>query len=463
MTIRVRLTLWYLLTFGLALIGLTVLLYSSLSRGIRQEFDRSLLLKAAEIHMGISSKGEQYLSGEPNAAILLLPPADEYAQPGIYVQILGPHGNVRDTSTNLQGRELPMRSDQIAEGLAGMESIHTVTMGESQQVRVVTKPLIVGGQVYGLVQVGQSLQPVEDTIRQIGLISAFSALCVIVLAGLSGWFLAKKAFESVDKMIARAQVADASSGPGRRLHYEGPEDEIARLVRTLNGMLERVEESVEAQKRFIADSSHELRTPLTAIRGNVDLLERETDEQSRSESLDSIKREAERMSRIVQNLLLLAQLDAQSSFNPHEVELDTLLLDVFRQAKVMAGSRRVQLGNEDVATVKGDADQLKQMLLNLVDNAIKYTPPDGQITLALYRDDQWARIEVADTGVGIPEEHLPHIFDRFYRVDKVRSRSQGGTGLGLAIVKSIAELHGGQVTVTSSVGQGSSFAVWLRL
>jgi len=461
--IRVRLTLWYILVFGVALITLTAVLYVFLSNSLMQEVDRTLWLKAAEIRMEMASKGEQYLAQEENAGHRALPPVNEFAQPGIYIQVLDSRGVVLDTSTNLQGQQLPVRIDQIAQGLAGKESIFTLEAGENQRVRVVTMPLTADDRVYGLVQVGQSTRNVEIATLQIGYWLALGALGVILVAGVLGWFLARKAFASVDRVIESAKLIDLSAEPGKRLHYDTPHDEIGKLVQTLNSMLERTEQSLESQRQFIADSSHELRTPLTTIRGNVDLLERQTDDACRKESLDSIKREAERMSRIVQNLLLLAQIDAQQAFNPRQVELDTLLLDVFRQAKTMCNGRTIQLGNEDQVTVMGDADQLKQMVLNLVDNAIKHTSPDGRITLSLGKDDKWAWIEVNDDGVGIPAEHLPKIFDRFYRVDKARSRAQGGTGLGLAIVKSIAELHGGRVTVSSALGKGSTFTIWLRL
>ncbi|MCL5962401.1 MAG: HAMP domain-containing histidine kinase [Chloroflexi bacterium] len=464
MPIRVRLTLGYVLFFGIAIIAVTTLLYLFLSSNLQQEVDRTLWLKAADIHIDLTSKGETYLDqmakGPPPRGLTT---ANEFAQPGIYVQILDSKGVVVDASANLQGQQLPTNSEQVIQGLAGKQSIQTLAAGENQRVRVITMPLKGGNRVFGLVQVGQSLHNVEATINQIGYFLLFSTLGLILVAGLSGWFLARKAFASIDRVVQSAQEIDLAAEPGKRLIYEGPEDEIGGLVRTLNAMLERTQEALESQKQFIADSSHELRTPLTSIRGNVDLLERQIGEEDRRESLDSIKREAERMSRIVSNLLLLAQLDAQQVRNLREVELDTLLLDVFRQAKVMADGRTVELGNEDVAMIKGDADQLKQMILNLVENAIKYTPAGGKITLSLGKEGRWAKMEVSDSGVGIPQEHLPHIFDRFYRVDKARSRGQGGTGLGLAIVKSIAELHGGEVTVTSSVGEGSTFTVWLRL
>ncbi|HID63510.1 MAG TPA: hypothetical protein EYP49_12340 [Anaerolineae bacterium] len=166
------------------------------------------------------------------------------------------------------------------------------------------------------------------------------------------------------------------------------------------------------------------------------------------------------MSRIVADLLLLAQADAGVELEKKPVELDTLLLEVYRQSQLMADGVEVKLGHEDQAVVMGDADRLKQLLLNLVDNAIKYTPPGGEVRLSLYREQGWVQVAVSDTGMGIPPEDLPHIFERFYRTDKARRR--GGTGLGLSIAKWIAEAHGGHLTVESEVGKGSTFTLWLR-
>jgi signal transduction histidine kinase len=228
-------------------------------------------------------------------------------------------------------------------------------------------------------------------------------------------------------------------------------------------MLGRIEELFRAQQRFVADVSHELRSPLTAIRGNLDLLRRGAIENrdERDTALAAIESESARMQRLVQDLLLLAQADAGITIQKNLVELDTLLLDVYRQARLTAGGNKVSLGSEDQAQVLGDADRLKQLFINLVDNAIKYTPNGGEVKLSLERDAQWVRVAIADAGVGIPAQDLPKIFDRFYRVDKARARDKGGTGLGLAICKWIAEAHGGRIEVQSQVGKGSTFTVWL--
>jgi heavy metal sensor kinase len=323
-------------------------------------------------------------------------------------------------------------------------------------------PLTGNNRVLGLVQVGQSLHNVEVATRTIGYFLLVSVIGTLILASVAGWFLAGKALQPIDNITRTAQMIQTTNDLGRRLEFRGPMDELGRLVNTLNDKFARIEQTFRIQEQFVADSSHELRTPLTVIRGNVDLLERDMDQESRQESLRSIKREAERMSNIVSDLLLLAQLDRHQTAERRPVQLDTLLLETFRDAKMLAKNKRVELGREDAVSVFGDPDRLGRMMWNLVSNAIRYTPDGGKITLSLYRQDGWAHLQVADTGIGIAPGDIPHLFDRFYRVDKARSRAIGGTGLGLAIVKSIVDMHGGEITVTSTPGHGSTFTVRLR-
>jgi signal transduction histidine kinase len=225
-------------------------------------------------------------------------------------------------------------------------------------------------------------------------------------------------------------------------------------------MLERLDNFFQAQVRLSADVSHELRTPLTAIRGNVDLLRRgaANDPDELNDALAIIDGELDRMSRIVADLLLLSQADAGISLRVEPVELDTIVLDTYREARVIANGVNVQLGHEDQAIVQGDADRLKQLLINLVINAIKHTPSGGDVTLSLYRDPEWIRIIVADTGRGIAPTALPHIFERFYQVEGSNPK---GSGLGLSIAQWIAKAHGGQITAISKLGKGSTFTLWL--
>jgi signal transduction histidine kinase len=238
-------------------------------------------------------------------------------------------------------------------------------------------------------------------------------------------------------------------------------------VRTFNQMIARLESAFDTQRRFVADSSHELRTPLTVIRSNLHLLRRTDDPSERSELIDITDVEVARLNRMVNNLLYMAQMRAGHDLNPvlQEVELDSLLLDIFAKARSMAAlkNQTVTLAHEDIAAALGDRDQLQHLLLNLLDNASKYTPEGGTIALGLWVDGQWARIEVRDNGRGIAATDLPLIFDRFYRASDARVRERTGSGLGLAIVKSIADAHNAHVEVFSKVGEGTTFRVWLPL
>jgi len=181
------------------------------------------------------------------------------------------------------------------------------------------------------------------------------------------------------------------------------------------------------------------------------------------ESLNAIQAASDRMTRMVGDLLLLAQADAGQAIRRERVELDTLMLEVYRQMRPMLEGIELSIGEEDQATVMGDTDRLKQLLLNLVDNARKYTPQGGKVTLGLRRAEGWAVLTVTDTGMGIPTQDLPHIFERFYRVDKARSRAAGGAGLGLSIVQWIVQAHGGKISVQSEPGHGTTFTVRLAL
>jgi signal transduction histidine kinase len=230
----------------------------------------------------------------------------------------------------------------------------------------------------------------------------------------------------------------------------------------LNQTLERLERLFHGRQRFLADVSHELRTPLTTIRGNVDLMRRmgEAD----PEALDVVQDELQRMTRLVDDLLLLARADTGSlPIQRKPVELDTVFLDIYRQVRSLDQPVDIVLREVDQAYVLGDEDRLRQLILNLIDNAIKYTPPGGNVGLSLSKSNGIVEIEVTDTGVGISFEDLPRVFDRFYRVDKARSRNLGGSGLGLSIARWIAQAHGGDIRVESREGEGSKFTISLPI
>jgi len=290
-----------------------------------------------------------------------------------------------------------------------------------------------------------------------------SVLLALALAVISGGVIVRRALAPVKRVTRTAQTIEASSDLGRRVSYKGPADEIGQLADTFDHMIEHLDSVLESQKHFVADASHELRGPLTVFKGNLDLLKRNLSEEDRQESLRDMWIEAERMTKIVDDLLLLAEIESGHERQQETVSLKEILEEGLNRGQQLAGNRKITIGREEDLTVKGDTHRLRQLLVNLVDNAIRYTPEGGDITLSLFQDGDCACLEVSDTGIGIEPEHLEHIFDRFYRTDKARSRAKGGIGIGLAIVKRIAEQHGGTVTVTSEPGKGTTFTVTLKL
>jgi len=329
-------------------------------------------------------------------------------------------------------------------------------------LRVLTAPIYLtesSGEVVAYLQVARLLDFYESFNKLI-----FLSLLIGMAAATGSLFLAvwltPSLFKPLDDIAAVAGQITRADDLSRRVPDTGRTDEIGILARALNQTLERLERLFETQQRLLADVSHELRTPLTAMRGNIDLMRRMG--QGDPESLDILQEEVGRMTRLVGDLMLLARADSGGlPLHKKLLELDNLFFDVYRQARVIEKNVEVSVTAVDQVCVFGDPDRLKQLFLNLVDNAIKYTPAGGEVRLRLYKQDGWAYFEVSDTGIGIPQEDLPHIFDRFYRVDKARSRAQGGSGLGLSIAKWVAKAHDGDILVESEVNVGTTFTVKL--
>ena len=294
---------------------------------------------------------------------------------------------------------------------------------------------------------------------------AIATVITVLLAAFGSWLAVGRALEPLGTIAETAEQINRADDLARRIPYDGPKgDEIGNLIEVFNQTLERLEMLFTSQQRFLADVSHELRTPLTVIKGNVDLMRRMKNLDD--ESLTSIDQEAGRLTRLVGGLLLLAQAESGSvSLNMRAVELDTLVLEVFQEMKVLAGEKiELHLTEIDQIQVNGDRDRLKQVLLNLVANAIQYTPQGGDIFLSLGKVAEQARIIIRDTGPGIPAADLPHIFERFYRAEKARTRGKTtGFGLGLSIAHWIVDKHEGRIEVDSKEGQGTTFCIWLPL
>jgi heavy metal sensor kinase len=461
MPIRWRLTLWFALILCVVLVLSGIVLHILLERYLENQVDDNLDIYSARVH-GTLNPQEIPVPLDFEVIHSKLPPINEFTSPGLYIQITDGSGHVVVKSSNLGEQDLPVDPSLISQGLAGSTAIGTVAAGGGASVRIMVSPLYLGDQTL-LLEVAQSLNYIDATMSQVRWAVLASIIVALALATVSGSAIVREALSPVSRITHTASDIEASSDLRRRVDYRGPRDEIGELATTFDHMIEHLERVFQSQRFFVADASHDLRGPLTVIRGNLDLLKRKLSDAERRESLAAMEREAVRMAKIIDDLLLLAEVESGESARRQTVLLKGILLEEVERARTLAGNRKIIVDRQQDLSVKGDAQRLKQLLVNLVDNAIKYTAVDGTITLSLYKDEEWAHLEVADNGIGIAREHLGYIFDRFYRVDKARSRASGGTGLGLAIVKGIAEQHGGKVTVTSEPGHGSTFNVWLKL
>lgn len=446
MSIRWRLTLWYTGLVALLLLIFGSTLYAVLYRSLYTQLDQSLHDRSQAIEESLGAG--------------LIPSLDAFSSPGVYVQFLDLTLQVIYRSTNLGEQALPTNPQTLAAAREGEELLETVEIG-GIRLRLLNRPLVSEGELLGVLQMAESLDPLEALLSQLFLLLILVGAFAMIVSLALGAFLTRAALAPVDRMVADARLITQRQDLSKRLEEPSINDEIKRLATTLNEMLAKIETLLVTQKRFIADVSHDLRTPLTIIRGNLDLLSQEEDKESRKAALRTTKGEVDRLSRLVSDLLLLAQMDAGLELDRRPVELDTLLLEVYREARFLAPALEIRLGGEDQVSVLGDRDRLKQLLLNLVQNAVDHTPEGGQVTLSLHREKGWAYLSVADTGSGIPPEDLPHIFERFYRAEKGRRRE--GAGLGLAIAQWIAQTHGGEISVKSKLQEGSTFTLRLSL
>ncbi len=456
MSIRTRLTLWYTGLLALTLLTIGILIYSLVGRILLVNVQERLVAQADDVIAVIQQENDPMavmLSGRAR-----LPSIDAFGSQ-YYVQIVQLDGRAVQLSENLQGQRLPVVPLMLQNLEAGKPRFMTVQAGDVR-LHVASLPIPIGNQLVGVVEVASLMANVDDALAVVRRALLLASVLALLFAAVGGSILARAALRPIKAITETAQQITGTRDLSQRIAAGVPNDEVSRLTATINDMLGRLESSFDGQQRLVADVSHELRTPLTTIQGNVDLLRRGAadDPAMRNEALAAIGNETARMRRLVNDLLLLAQADSGLQLHLQPVELDTLILDVYRQGQVIAQNTGVhlRLGAEDQAVVLGDADRLRQLLLNLVDNAIKYTPAGGDVTLTLKRQAGWVQLRVEDTGAGIAPEDLPHIFDRFYRADRSRTRP-GGAGLGLAIAKWVAEAHGGRLEVESRLGAGTAF------
>lgn len=465
MPIRWRLTLWFSVVLCLVLVLSGIIIHTVIQRHLYSEVEDNLRLFSTDVRHFLNSGGlletDDY-DVACSAACTCSPSFSGFDSPGVYVRLIDENGNVVGQSSNLGTLDLLVDSSIVDQVVNGEDGRETITASDGTKVRFIATQLPHQSETL-ILEVGQSLQHIDAAMSQVRWALLGSILAALALAIISGGILMRRAFSPVMNITRTAQNIESSSDLSKRVGYEGPMDEIGQLATTFDHMIEHLDRVFESQRHFIADASHDLRSPLTVLQGNLDLLKRDMSEDDRKESLRAMEAETLRMSKIIDDLLLLAEVESGQVEREEKVSLREILLEGVERGQQSAVNRTVIMGRQEDLYVRGDAHRLMRLVGNLVDNAIRYTPDGGTITLSLFRDGDWACIEVADTGTGITPENLPHVFERFYMVDKARSRVEGGSGLGLAIVKAIAEQHGGRVTVQSEPGKGSTFTVWLRL
>jgi len=323
------------------------------------------------------------------------------------------------------------------------------------------------GTRYDVFVVSQSAYNVQQTLAVFKQGLLIAALITLILAGILGYFLVSRMLQPVQSITRIAREIEENN-LSRRLKVEA-DDELGRLAKTLNQTFSRLEAAFSREREFTADASHELRTPLAIAQGEATLaLKEERSREEYQKALESISRQLTRTSSLINRLLFLARSDDRLELVLTEIDLNRLLSETAQDARILCEPKVIALHCETPDTtgdvkVKGDIVRLRELLLNLLENAVRYTPEGGIITLTIRQDDDFALISVSDTGIGISPEHLPRIFERFYRVDKSRSRTEGGAGLGLAICRRITEVHGGHIEVESIVGKGTIFTVFLPI
>jgi two-component system, OmpR family, sensor kinase len=469
-SLRARLTLVFNGLFTFALIALGFGIHIAVSQSLYSGVERDLWAATMQVRSIYSAGGVQSIR-TPSGELQLYLRGDFvqiFNTGNIGAQVFRTDGSELEGTPNLAGLmlELPDGALQLSSASVNTGLVVVRDINGERVESLVTPMVLQNGQIVGFLQVSRPLSDVDDTLTLLRQILLGGALIVQLVTGTAIALLARRALQPIERITSTAQGIVRAEDLGRRVPVPPQQDELFRLTVTVNDLLGRLDRLFKTQQRFVIDVSHELRTPLTAMQGNLELLARgaQQDPQLFAEILGDMRRETGRLIRMVNDLLVLAQSETQTQKIRNEaVELDTLLLEVYRELRPLAQNVTLRIGAEDQIQIRGDRDRIKQALLNLGVNALYYTPPGGLVTLGLEQRDGFAVLSVADTGVGIAEEERPHIFERFFRADRSRSRHSGGAGLGLSIVKWVAEVHGGHATVASALGRGSTFAIHLPL
>jgi heavy metal sensor kinase len=457
-TLRFRFAFWVGSLLLLTQIALGIFVYVRLEDRLLDTVDDTLRLNAVQIRALIEAQEGDLTRPESTAYSSL---TSELQEQSLTARILSPRGEIVQAYGIY--RDMPIHDSTLAAVQKRRENLITIPDPNDPEdhVRVFAVPILDQDVLVGVVEVTQTLESVDDTLEQLLTLFQIAVPVSVIIAALGGYGLSSRALSRVDRITAMAHRISAED-LAARLDLPATNDEVGRLAKTFDMMLGRLQASFQRERQFTSDASHELRTPLAAMRTILDLTRskrRSVEEYERA--LDDLAEETARLHGLVTDLLRLARNETPDDSLGEVVDLSALLRDISDSLRPLAENNTLKLvcAVPDGLTLYGNRDQLVRLFVNLLDNAIKFTD-HGEITVdAARQPDRCLAVTIADTGSGISAEHLPHIFDRFYRIDA--SRTAAGTGLGLTIAQSIARSHGGTIEVESQVGKGSEFRVLL--
>ena len=457
---RLKFTLYYLALLTAVLIFFGVAIYAYIARGLVNIIDTSLAASSRSIESRLQL-GEMPEYSSPGEEEMMIAP--------LMFQIINEFGDIVDEQYMMKAYRLPINISELQQFQDNQLHVSTINLASGEQLRIATLRTTDKLNQSMFVRVGQSLRPLQKARRQLLLLLALAGPAALLMGSYGGLLLANQALRPVDRLTRAAKEIEAGD-LAKRVHVPAKMDELGRLAITFNRMISRLQAAFERQRQFTADASHELRTPLAVMRGDIEIaLRRNRSADEYQEVLASNLEEIIRLSRLVEDLLMLARADAGPAdlhFEPMNIgDLCSQVVDYLAPlAEVKNQALAYQSDAKAEMTIKGDAQRLKQMLLNLLDNAIKYTPDGGRITLTLMKDNKDAVMMISDTGRGIPAEDIPHIFERFFRHSRSTSdKTVQGSGLGLSIVKWIIDSHQGTIIAENNSAGGTKFTVRLPL
>ncbi|MBV9119536.1 MAG: HAMP domain-containing histidine kinase [Chloroflexi bacterium] len=460
MQLRLRLALTFGLLSALIMAVMGTFLYFTMERTLDQEMDRRLRVRADEVQFAIWP-GPDYPAADLRANLDLSPLA-EFDAPGLYVQVFDRSANLIAESDNLHGSTLPLNPVNFNSALNRRPVFANLQAPSGANVRVLSVPVVVQNQeVAGVLRVSQSREPLDETLTRLRLLLVVLGVVALLVAVAAGWLVAYRGLRPLALISQQADAIAADRDFTRRLRLTRRSDEVGRLAQTIDALLQTVDDTLRSHREFLADTSHELRNPLLAIRTNLDLLDRVPNDEDRAECLREAVQQTQRMSRLVSDLLVLAQVERGLVIEPRDFDLVALVREIGREEPAHDACFDVEVLANEALLVKADERRVRQIVTNLLDNAFKHTPAGGTVQLALSHRPGWACITVTDTGTGIPPQHLERIFERSYRFGSTARDQRSSYGLGLSIVKYLTEAHDGRVEVRSTPGRGSTFSIWL--